>query len=98
MKTCPRLRPIDERLTEVRRAMAAGEFIQPHRQTVNCVRCGKPAKAWCGHVHLGGETLTAGWCVSSEDADVHPAQAGTLESPACEGDWTEAMGAEVDPW
>ena len=32
-------------------------------QTKNCVRCGRPAKFWCGHVMLkNGERIMAGWC------------------------------------
>lgn len=30
--------------------------------TKNCIRCGKPARFWSGHVHRDGDRLTAGWC------------------------------------
>lgn len=32
------------------------------KQTVCCVRCGKAAKLWCGHVLAGEKKIIAGWC------------------------------------
>jgi len=31
-------------------------------KTKNCVRCGKPAKFYSGHVLDGKKKVTAGWC------------------------------------
>lgn len=32
-------------------------------QTTKCIRCGKPAVLWTGHVRTkAGEQITAGWC------------------------------------
>lgn len=32
-------------------------------QTTKCIKCGKPAKMWTGHVQKrNGEHILAGWC------------------------------------
>ena len=32
-------------------------------QTTKCIRCGKRAKIWCGHIRKrNGRAVLAGWC------------------------------------
>ncbi len=33
-----------------------------YKQTVNCVRCGKPAVLWSAHVLRDSKKISAGWC------------------------------------
>lgn len=32
-------------------------------ETTCCVRCGKPARMWSGHILLGKHKVVAGWCL-----------------------------------
>lgn len=68
--------------------MESGQPYVPSEHTTQCVRCGKPATVWCGHVHRDEATVTAGWCA----LNAHPLQAGDIGSPPCEGEWRGEYG------
>lgn len=54
-------------------------------QTKKCVRCGKTAKRWGGHVLRGREKIIAGWCSQR-----------CYKNPGFVGHWKKNMGQEAD--
>lgn len=71
------------------------------RRTVNCVKCGKAAVSWSGHVvKYDGETVLAGSCRKCADDYYHSGIESVLRTMAtggCMGSWREEHGIQEDP-
>lgn len=66
-----------------------------------CVKCGKPAVSFSGHLHRGDDTVMAGWCKPCADKYYNMSQdefilhmAKEIKSPCigCFGQWHQKHG------
>jgi hypothetical protein len=62
------------------------------KQTVNCVRCMKPANTFSGHVIMGREKVHAAWC--SDECRKAISEVVSPSGMGCMGQWHAGLGLQ----